>query len=150
MRRAWSARWLAAGVLALAGCGGDDEDEITAFCDKVDEIRAAPDPFAGLAGDDIGGAQDALEEAQSLFGEVADVAPEEIQGDVEEAQQFFDDFVAAAQDAESPEDLLAVATEFQDQAADFQETSATLEEYTAENCGDSETSTTETTTPEGG
>jgi hypothetical protein len=136
MRRAWVGSLAATGVLALAGCGGDDEDEITAFCDKVDEIRAADDPFAGLAGDDIAGAQEALAEAQGLFAEVADVAPEEIRGDVEEAQTFFDDFVAAAQDAQSPQDLLGVATEFQQEAEDFQETSARLEEYTAENCGE--------------
>ncbi len=125
-----------AAVLALAGCGGDDEgSDITAFCDKVDEIRAAEDPFAGLQGNDIEGAQAALEEARSLFGEVADVAPEEIQADVEEAQAFFDDFVAAAQDADSPEDFLAIATDFQQQAQDFEETSIRLEEYTTENCG---------------
>ena len=121
-------------ALALAGCGGDESD-ITAFCDKVAEIRAADDPFAGLAGDDIEGAQAALEEAQSLFGEVADVAPEEIQADVEDAQAFFDDFVTAAQDANSPEDFLAIATDFQQQAQDFEETSTRLEEYTNENCG---------------
>jgi hypothetical protein len=126
----------ATAALALAGCGGDDDDDIQAFCDKVDEIRAADDPFAGLAGNDIEGAQAALEEAQSLFDEVAEVAPEEIQGDVEEAQAFFDDFVTAAQDAESPEDFLAVATEFQAEAEDFQATSDRLEEYTAENCGE--------------
>jgi hypothetical protein len=125
-----------AGTLALAGCGGDDESDITAFCDKVDEIRAADDPFAGLAGNDIEGAKAALEEARSLFGEVADVAPEEIRADVEEAQTFFDDFVAAAQDADSPEDLLAIATDFQQQAQDFEETSTRLEEYTNENCGE--------------
>ena len=126
----------ATGALALAGCGGgDDESDITAFCDKVDEIRAADDPFAGLAGDDIEGAQAALEEAQSLFGEVADVAPEEIQADVDDAQAFFDDFVTAAQDANSPEDFLAIATDFQQQAQDFEETSTRLEEYTNENCG---------------
>jgi hypothetical protein len=125
-----------AAVLVLAGCGGDDEEsDITAFCDKVEEIRAADDPFAGLQGNDIEGAQAALEEARSLFGEVAAVAPEEIQADVEEAQAFFDDFVAAAQDADSPEDFLAIATDFQQQAQDFEETSTRLEEYTNENCG---------------
>jgi hypothetical protein len=137
MRTAWIGSLAAAGALALAGCGGDDNgDDITAFCDKVDEIRAAEDPFAGLQGGDIEGAQQALEEAQGLFAEVAEVAPEEIQADVEEAQQFFDDFVAAAQDANSPEDLLGVATEFQQQAQDFQATSERLEEYTTENCGE--------------
>ena len=136
MRLRFLASIAATGALALAGCGGDDEDDITAFCDKVDEIRAAEDPFAGLQGGDIAGAQQALEEAQGLFAEVAEVAPEEIQADVEEAQQFFDEFVAAAQDANSPQDLLGVATEFQQQAEDFQATSERLEEYTTENCGD--------------
>jgi hypothetical protein len=137
---------IAAAALALAGCGGDDEDDITAFCDKVDEIRSAPDPFATLSGGDIEGAKQALEDAQGQFDEVAEVAPEEIQSEVDEAQQFFDDFVERAQDAESPEDLLSVATEFQGEAEDFQEASATLEEYTTENCGEAP----EETTTEGG
>jgi hypothetical protein len=84
---------------------------------------AAPDPFSSITGGDIEAAKQALEEARSLFAEVAEVAPEEIQSEVDEAQQFFDDFVAQAQDAESPEDLLSVATEFQADAEDFQETS---------------------------
>lgn len=130
----------AAGTLALAGCGGDDEGDIQAFCDKVEEIQAAEDPFAGIQGDDIGAATAALEEAQGLFEEVADVAPEEIKGDVEEAQTFFDDFVEAAQEAKSPEDFLAIATEFQQEAEDFEATSQRLEEYTNENCGESASS----------
>ncbi len=125
----------ATGALALSGCGGDDGD-IEAFCDKVEEIQAAEDPFAGVAGDDISGATEALEEAQGLFGEVTEVAPEEIKDDVEEAQQFFDDFVTAAQDAKSPEDFLAIATDFQAEAEDFEATSQRLEEYTNENCGE--------------
>ncbi|MGI9020043.1 MAG: hypothetical protein ACR2G3_04955 [Solirubrobacterales bacterium] len=128
----------AVGALAFAGCGGDDEGDIQVFCDKVEEIQSAEDPFAGIQGDDIGAATAALEEAQGLFQEVADVAPEEIRGDVEEAQTFFDDFVEAAQDAKSPEDFLAIATEFQQEAEDFEATSQRLEEYTNENCGESE------------
>ncbi len=123
------------GAFALSGCGGDDGD-IRAFCDKVDEVQSADDPFAGATGDDIASTTAALEKAQGLFAEVAEVAPEEIQGDVEEAQAFFDDFVAAAQDAKSPEDFLAIATDFQEEAAAFEETSTRLEEYTTENCGD--------------
>jgi hypothetical protein len=122
------------GALALSGCGGDDEGDIEAFCDKVDEVQAAGDAFAGVTGDDIGAATDALEEAQGLIDEVAEVAPEDIRADVESVQEFFGDFVAEIQDAETPEDFLAVATEFQDEAADFQETTTRLEEYTTENC----------------
>jgi len=131
----------AAAALALAGCGGDDGDsesdsDIQAFCDKVDEIRAAEDPFAGIQGGDLEQTRAALEEAQSLFGEVADVAPAEIQADVEEAQQFFDEFVTAVNDAESPQELLSIATEFQGQAQEFQATSERLDQYTTENCGE--------------
>lgn len=124
-----------AGALAMAGCGGDDGD-IQAFCDKVDEVSAAPDPFANVGGDDIKGAIAALERARNLMGEVTKVAPEEIRGDVEEAQTFFDDFVEAAKDAKSPEQFLAIATDFQGEAEDFAATSERLEDYTNENCED--------------
>jgi len=135
---------VAAGALALGGCGGDDdESDITAFCDKVEEVRAAEDPFAGLAEDDLDGTREALEEARELFAEVAEVAPEEIQGDVEQTQQFFDNFVNAASDAETPQDFAAAATEFQQQAEEFEATSDRLEEYTDENCGPEEEEGTE-------
>ena len=125
-----------AAALALAGCGGDDEADITAFCDKVEEIRTAGDPFAGVAGDDVEGAKEALGEARELFGEVADVAPDEIRDDAEQARGFFDEFVDQAQDAETPEEFLATASEFEGEAQDFEETSARLEEFTNENCGE--------------
>lgn len=125
-----------AAALAVAGCGGDDEADITAFCDKVDEIRTAEDPFAGLEGGDVEGAKEALGEARELFGEVADVAPDEIRDDADQAQAFFDDFVDQAQDAETPEEFLATATEFEGEAQEFEETSARLEEFTNENCGE--------------
>jgi hypothetical protein len=136
MRLPCIAALVATGALALAGCGGDDESDVQAFCDKVDEIRAAEDPFANLNTGSVEDTRAALEEAQALFGEIADVAPGEIQEDVQQAEQFFDEFVTAVGDASSPEDLLGVATEFQAQAEDFQATSARLEEYTNENCGE--------------
>jgi hypothetical protein len=119
----------------LGGCGGEDGD-IQAFCDKVDEVSAADDPFAGVAGNDIKGATEALEEARALMAEVTEVAPEDIRSDVEEAETFFSDFVEAAKEAKTPQEFLAVATDFQDEAADFQATSQRLEDYTNENCGD--------------
>jgi hypothetical protein len=127
-------------ALALVGCGGGDDDssDITAFCDKLEEVQSE-DPFAGISGSDVEGAKDALAEAQDKFNEVAEVAPEEIQDDVDEAQAFFADFVEAAQDAKSPEDFISIAQDFQAQAQDFQETSQRLEQYTQENCGDSAT-----------
>jgi hypothetical protein len=125
----------AAASLAVAGCGGDDED-IQAFCDKVEELRTADDPFAGAASGNIDGAITALREARDLMAEVSEVAPEEIQGDVDEAQAFFSEFVGAAEDAKNPQDFLAIATDFQDEAEDFQATSDRLEDYTNENCED--------------
>jgi hypothetical protein len=124
----------AVGVIALAGCGGDDESDITAFCDKVKELEAAPSPFEGVAQGDIEGTKDAIEEAQGLLAEVAAVAPAEIQDDVDQAEAFFADFVEAIQDANSPKDLLAVSEEFQTQAQDYQAASERLNTYTEENC----------------
>jgi hypothetical protein len=133
MRPALVGSIAAAVALAAAGCGGDDGD-IEAFCDRVDEISAADDPFTNVGGQDIEAAKDALEETRDLMTEVTEVAPDEIRAEAEEAQDFFDEFVTAAKDAKSPRDFLAIATDFQDEAADFQDTSQRLEDYTNENC----------------
>lgn len=130
----------AAGAIALSGCGGDDDDgggdDLQAFCDQVEELRAS-DPFAGLEGsNDLDAVNSALEESQSQIDSVAEVAPEEVQGDVEQIQTFFDDFVSEAQNAETPQDLIQIATQFQDRAQEFQATIQRLEDYTNENCGE--------------
>jgi hypothetical protein len=130
-------------VLALAvtlgGCdlfggGGGDVDE---FCDKVTELESAANPFENIDPTNIEDAQAALTQAQESLNEVADVAPDEISDDVEQVQSFFDEFVGAVQDADSPEDFAGIAAEFQGQAADLQEANQRLTEYTSEECGES-------------
>ena len=87
-------------MLALAGCGGDDED-IAAFCDKVDEIRAAPIRSPGSRATTSSGARRPSRRPRACSvgrGRRAGGDP----GDVEEAQTFFDDFVAAARTPTAP------------------------------------------------
>jgi hypothetical protein len=126
-----------AGALALAGCGGDDEEsDVQAFCDKLAQVRETEDPLAPLLhGGNVEETKQALEDAQTQFAEIAEVAPEEIRADVESAQQFIEDFVAAAQDAETPQDILSIVTELQGRAEELQASGQRLSEYENENCG---------------
>jgi DNA polymerase III alpha subunit len=126
-------------ALALAACGGDDdESSVDAFCDKVDEVRAAADPFEGLAPNDTEGAVDALGSARDQLHEVVDVAPDEIRDDAEQMESAFNDLVTAAEGAEKPEDLAAVFQEFEQAGEELEGATQRLEEYTNENCGEEE------------
>lgn len=130
---------LAAGALALGSCGGGDEEsdegDLQAFCDMVAEVGKTEDPLTPLVErGNVEQTQAALQEAQAQFGEIADVAPGEIRADVEDAQQFLDDFIADVQGAERPEEFLDALTGLQEQAEEFEATGQRLDDYTAENC----------------
>jgi hypothetical protein len=131
-------------AFALAACGGDDggdgggEGSVEAFCDKVDEVRAAADPFEGLEPNDTEGAVDALASARDQLQEVVDVAPDEIQDDAEQMASAFSELVSAAEGAEKPEDLAAVFQEFEQAGEELEGATQRLEEYTNENCGEAE------------
>jgi hypothetical protein len=126
---------LATGVLALAGCGGDDEDDIQAFCDKVKEAETAA--LTAEAGDSLEDQKETTQAAVEIFEEIADVAPEEISDDIETSRQFVVDFNDAIQDAENEEDLAAVAQKFIESGTEYEEAGKRLEEYANENCEDS-------------
>ena len=119
-------------VLALAGCGGDDD--VQAFCDQAQEVEAAGASLSALQGNDIDAATEALNEAADKVEAAAEAAPEEIQGDVEQVSTFISEIATQAADAKSPEDFLALAESFQDDVAGVQEANQTVEEYVAENC----------------
>ena len=122
----------ATGALALSGCGGgDDVDE---FCQKVTEVEEAGQSLSAIQGNDIEGAKDALEEASNQVNEVVDVAPDEIQDDVETVANFVSDLNEQVQDAESQEDLLALAGTLQEDAQAVQEAGQNVADYQAENC----------------
>jgi hypothetical protein len=126
---------LAASLIGLAGCGGDDDEpSVTAFCDKVEELDSQPDPLEDVGEGDVDGVKDAIGEYQDALGEVAEVAPEEISGDVDQVEQIFNDLASSLEDDETPQDLIATAQEFQGEAQDLQSTGQRLEEYTNENC----------------
>jgi len=126
---------VAAGVIGLAGCGGDDdESSVTAFCDKVEELESQPDPLENVSEGDVDSVRDAFADAEDQFNEVADVAPEEISGDIEQVQNVLGDISSSLEDAENPEDLAGIVDEFQNAGQELEETSQRLEEYTNENC----------------
>jgi hypothetical protein len=133
------------GTIALAGCGGDDDDDggggggggggdLTAFCDKIEELQGQADPFAGVSPNDVEGAQDAVNEYVGSVGEIADVAPAEVRDDVVEVQGAFEDLAAALGQAETPQQLTEAAQTFQREAAGIQEAVDRLQSYTEENC----------------
>lgn len=123
-----------AGVLALAGCGGDDESDLQAFCDKAQEVEEAGQSLGALQGGDVEAAQQALEETSAQVQEAADLAPDEIQPDVETVAEALSDLNDEVADAESPQDLLSAATELQESAPEVQEAGGRVSDYVAENC----------------
>lgn len=126
---------LVTGALAVAGCGGDDESDIQAFCDKVEEAETAA--LTAQPGDSLEDQKATTEKAVEIFSEIAEVAPEEISEDIATSQQFVEDFNEEIQNAESEEDLAAVAQEFVQDGTEYEEAGQRLEEYANENCEDS-------------
>ena len=140
MRRSTRAA-LALAVLAIAaagvaGCGGDDDEgpSVAAFCDKVSELEAMPDPLEDVSGDDVEGVRGAIDEYEEALEEVAAVAPEEIGGDLEMIRDAFGRFGDALSGVEDPADLVQVARQFQGEVSDLQAAAQRLEEYSEENC----------------
>jgi len=131
-------------VFALAACGDDDgsdeagEASVAAFCDAIEGARAAEDPFEGVEPGDTEGVVDAFESARDQIRDVADVAPQEIKDDAEQIASTFDDLVSNAEGADSGQALSDVLDEFNQQSQELAETTASLEEYTNENCGAAE------------
>jgi hypothetical protein len=126
-----------AGALALAGCGGDDDDDggdLQAFCDKAQEVETAGQSLSALQGGDLGAAQEALDETNTQVQEAVDLAPEEIKGDVETVSNFISDLTEKVQDAENPQDLLGVLGELQEGAEEVQTAGQNVSDYVEENC----------------
>lgn len=136
MRSSLSIGLLALVLAGLSSCGDDDDGDITAFCDKVEELNegAASIEEPGPEGDQMAAARADLEQAQDRLAELGDVAPEEIQADLEEVSTFFDDFVAAVSETDSATDFLATATEFQQKGGDVEEPARRLNDYAESEC----------------
>lgn len=136
MRRVAIGSLAAAGVLALAGCGGDDGgDDLTAFCDQARAVEESGQALGNLQGGNIDAAKEAFEQTADDVQAAADAAPEEIQSDMQTVADFVDDLNSQLADAQSPEDLIALAGELQSEAAqEFQEAGENVRDYLAENC----------------
>lgn len=136
MRHTVMGTLIAGAALALAGCGGDnDASDVTAFCETVEEARAAPDAFDGIRDENLVEAKAALEDSGQRLEELAEVAPDEIREDVERFQDLYQGMLEDVQDAETTQQLFTDAVEYQEQTPGFAETSATLQEFTNQNCG---------------
>ncbi len=121
-------------VLALAGCGGDDEGDVQAFCDQAQEVEAAGASLSALQGNDVDAATEALTQAANQVQDAAEVAPAEIQPDVEQISQFISAIAGKAADANSPQDFLDLAQSFQDDVSDVQQANQNVSQYVADNC----------------
>ncbi len=124
---------------ALAACGGSDSSDssagsVTAFCDKVNEVKGLDNPFASVQPGDVQGAKDALDKFRSELASVVAAAPSEIKPDVDKVQSTIDDFASKVSTASTPQDLLKVAQSFQGQAASLQATNAKIKQYVDQNC----------------
>jgi hypothetical protein len=124
-------------ALALAGCGGDDEGDVQAFCDRAEEAQAASvDLATPLASGDLDAAKDALDEASGQLQEVADAAPDEISEDFAVVSDYTVNLNDQLQDAESPEDLAKLMEESQANAAAVEEAGTNVEAYLADTCAE--------------
>lgn len=141
MRRSKRAVPALAAILAIGaigvGCGGDDGEDssVNAYCDKIKELEGQPSPLENLSGGDIESVKEGVATYEDLIGEVASAAPSEISGDVETVQDAFNTLGDDIRDAETPQQLLQAAQQFQSVAAGVQEASQRLTNYTEENCG---------------
>ncbi|MEO8092593.1 MAG: hypothetical protein ABI726_07800 [bacterium] len=124
-------------VLALAGCGGDDESDVQAFCDQAQEAQASSASLAApLASGDLDAAKVAMDEVTGQLEAVADEAPDEISDDFEVVTSYNTNLNDQLQQAESPKELSGVLQEVSADSADVEEASASVKAYIDENCGD--------------
>jgi hypothetical protein len=123
--------------LALTACGGSSDSsssDVTAFCDKVNELNALGDPFADVKPGDVQGAKDALDKLNSEVGSVVAVAPDAIKSDVQKMQTTLTDFSAKIKGASTPQELVQAATAFQGETANLNQTVAKVKKYKQDNC----------------
>jgi ABC-type glycerol-3-phosphate transport system substrate-binding protein len=121
--------------LALTACGGSSSSsDVTAFCDKVNQLNAAGDPFANVKPGDVQGAKDALTKLNSEIGSVVAVAPDAIKPDVQKMQTTLNDFATKIKGASTPQELVQAAVSFQGEAASLKQTVAKVKTYKQDNC----------------
>jgi hypothetical protein len=133
VRRVLAGVTLAALVVPLAACSG--EDEVQAFCDQGEEAMAEVDAAGSLGNDPEGFAQ-AISDARDGFESVE--APEEIAGDWETFTQTFGDLDDALDeiDPTDQEAFTAALSEFAERASSEELSTAgdNLSTYITENC----------------
>ena len=131
----------AACVVAIGACGSSDSSsssssggDVTAFCDKVKELKSLSDPFASVQPGDVQGAKDAVNKIRSEVSSIDEVAPEEVKADVDQVKSTLDSFASKIADANTPAQLVAAAQSFQADASKISAASARLKTYTKQNC----------------
>src|SRR5262245_11761691 len=125
--------------LALTACGGSSNSssssDVTAFCDKVHELRQLSNPFASVKPGDVEGAKAALDKVISEVGSVEAVAPDAIKSDINSVKNTMSDFASKLKSAKTPADVVQVAQGFRAESASVQGDVAKINKYTRDNCG---------------
>ncbi len=99
-------------VLVLSACGGDEDGDVGAFCDLVDDA-SAEQVFEAVDPDDLEGTLAAVRSALALEDRLAEVAPPAARADVEVLRAYLGDLAdglaeAAADPTRPPDERPAV------------------------------------------
>ena len=123
--------------LALTACGGSSSSssDVTAFCDKVHELRQLSNPFASVKPGDVEGAKAALDKVIAEVGSVEAVAPDAIKSDISAVKNTMSDFANKLKSAKTPADVVQVAQGFRAESTSVQGDVAKINKYTRDNCG---------------
>jgi Tfp pilus assembly protein PilP len=125
-------------VLALAGCGGDDEVDLQAFCDQTLKAQASSaEVNAAQENDDFDAFKAATAQSNEQLQAVADEAPDEISDDFAAVAGYTADLNDQLQAAESFADLAGLPEELQSGGAAVAEPADNVQAYISENCDES-------------
>lgn len=111
-------------VITLAGCGGTGGDT-AAFCEKMAALDQN-DPTAGT----VEGSDDFFDASIGAMQEVRDVAPDEIQSDVDTMLSAFEDFREIDPTELAESDL----ADLEEQFASIDEATTRIDEFIETNC----------------
>ena len=124
-------------VLALAGCGGDDDGDLQAFCDQTLKAQASSEAInAAEEEQDFNALKAAIAQSDEQLQAVAEEAPDEISDDFAAVAGYTADLNDQLQGAESFADV-ELPEELQSGGVAVEEAGNNIQAYTAENCDES-------------
>lgn len=128
---------IAGGALSLAACGGGDPSA-DAYCDQVAEAEESgvENALSEVEPDDLEGAREAIGEVRMQVDSLREVAPGEIQADVDAVAEGFRRIETEFSEARSPEELEERFVEVQQELAGIAEPIDQLDQFEDANCDD--------------